>query len=74
MHRGWEDRRFSCARSRKVAIEAIGFTIDALARERLLLLAAYRNRLFHYPPPVSIEPGEVRDAFPALTDLMQRLE
>ena len=29
LHRGWEDRRFSCRRSRATAAEAIGLTVDA---------------------------------------------
>lgn len=73
LHRGWEDRRFSCARSRKTAREAVGVTLDRQDVERLLLLAAYRNRLFRYPPPIRIVPAEILAAFPALQGLVERL-
>ena len=73
MHRGWEDRRFSCARSRKTASEAVGVTLEKTQVDHLLLLAAYRNRLFRYPPPIKIVPAEILAAFPALKGLVERL-
>ncbi len=73
LHRGWEDRRFSCARSRQTAREAVGLTLEAADRDRLLLLAAYRNRLFRYPPPIRIVPAEIAAAFPALERLVESL-
>ena len=48
LHRGWEDRRFSCKRSRATAQKAAGVTLDRDGRDKLLLLAAYRNRIFRY--------------------------
>ena len=54
MHRGWEDRRFSCRRSRETASEAVGYRIPPDDREALLLLSAYRNRVFRLPPPVRV--------------------
>ncbi len=73
LHRGWEDRRFSCARSRKTAREAVGLTLDKEDIDRLLLLAAYRNRLFRYPPPIRLVPAEILAAFPTLQGLVERL-
>jgi hypothetical protein len=73
MHRGWEDRRFACQRSRVVAREAVGVTLSAAEQAHLLLLAAYRNRLFRCPPPVRVVPGEIHDALPALDRLVRRL-
>jgi len=73
MHRGWEDRRFSCNRSRVAAQEAIGVTLGADEQGRLLLLAAYRNRLFRCPPPVRVVPGEIRPAFKVLERLVEGL-
>ncbi len=73
MHRGWEERRFSCARSRKTAREAVGVTLDKTAIDHLLLLAANRNRLFRYPPPIKIVPAEITAAFPALRGLVEQL-
>lgn len=73
LHRGWEDRRFSCRRSRNAAQEAIGVTLSAADQEALLLLSAYRNRLFRCPPPVRIEPGAIIAAFDPLERLVQGL-
>jgi hypothetical protein len=73
MHRGWEDRRFSCLRSRNTAGEAIGVTLDESDQSDLLLLSAYRNRLFRYPPPVRVVPGEILDALVTLDRLVAGL-
>ena len=73
LHRGWEDRRFACRRSRVTAQGAVGIVLSEAEREQLLLLAAYRNRIFRYPPPVRIVPGEVLPAFAALKSLVGRL-
>lgn len=73
LHRGWEDRRFSCRRSRQTAQAVIGLSLKADARERLLALAAYRNRIFRLPPPVEIVPDALRDGFTALTELVVAL-
>ena len=73
MHRGWEDRRFSCGRSRATARAAIGLTLSADDQEQLLLLAAYRNRLFRCPPPVRVVPGEILGAFGRLERLVEGL-
>jgi len=70
MHRGWEDRRFSCRRSRVTAQGAAGISLTAEEQEQLLLLSAYRNRLFRCPPPVRVIPGEVLPAFAALRRLV----
>ncbi len=74
LHRGWEDRRFSCRRSRETAQQAIGVTLEEGQRNDLLLLSAYRNRIFRYPPPLRIVPAEILEAFRALLDLVPRLE
>jgi len=73
MHRGWEDRRFSCRRSRAATREAVGVTLTAEDQEQLLLLAAYRNRLFRCPPPVRVVPGEILSAFDHLETLVAGL-
>lgn len=74
MHRGWEDRRFSCRRSRVTAQEAIEVTLNDEEQEQLLILAAYRNRLFRTPPPVLVRPGDILAAFEALDRLVAGLE
>lgn len=73
MHRGWEDRRFSCRRSRTTAREALGITLAAAERDKLLLLSAYRNRISRNPPPVRIVPGEIITAFDSLVPVVERL-
>ena len=73
MHRGWEDRRFSCRRSRVTAQDAIGVTLSAEDQGQLLLLAAYRNRLFRYPPPIRVVPSEILPAFAGLERLVEGL-
>ena len=73
LHRGWEDRRFSCKRARATAQEAVGVTLASEERDQLLLLAAYRNRIFRYPPPLRVVPGDILPAFTALTRLVESL-
>lgn len=73
LHRGWEDRRFSCKRSRVTAQEALGVSLTEEERRDLLLLSAYRNRIFRAPPPVRIVPAEILDAFGSLDRLMERI-
>ena len=73
MHRGWEDRAFACRRSRAVAREAVGITLTPEEQARLLLLAAYRNRLFRCPPPVRVLPAEIRAGLDVLEKLVERL-
>jgi hypothetical protein len=73
LHRGWEDRRFSCKRARVTAQEAVGVTLASDERDQLLLLAAYRNRIFHYPPPLELVPGDILPAFSTLALLVEGL-
>lgn len=73
LHRGWEDRRRSCARSRQLARETLGIELDGPTRERLLRLEAYRNRIFRIPPPIRIRPTEIVEAFPDLERLVEAL-
>jgi len=73
LHRGWEDRRFSCKRSRITAKEALGISLEEEEREQLLLLSAYRNRIFRSPPPVKIVRDEILTAFPGLNRLVKSL-
>lgn len=74
LHRGWEDRRLSCTRSRATAWKALGISLDDDTREKLLLLTAYRNRIFRCPPPIRISTADILDAFPALVSLIEKLK
>jgi acetylornithine/succinyldiaminopimelate/putrescine aminotransferase len=51
----------------------IGVSLSAQEQDQLLLLSAYRNRVFRCPPPVRVEPGKVRTAFESLERLMEGL-
>jgi hypothetical protein len=73
LHRGWEDRRFSCKRSRVTAKTALGITLGEKEREELLLLSAYRNRIFRSPPPVRVVRREILAGFPTLNRLVEAL-
>jgi hypothetical protein len=73
LHRGWEDRAASCYRSRGKPHSVTGIALSEEARHHLLLLLAYRNRIFRVQPPVKIVVPEILDAYPALVDLMGRL-
>ena len=73
LHRGWEDRRFACRRSRRTAQDALGLALDATDQQRLLLLAAYRNRIFRFSPPVRLSPAAILDGFTALRRVVETL-
>lgn len=73
LHRGWEDRRFSCKRSRATAQGTLAVRLEEDQRSDLLLLSAYRNRIFRAPPPVRVVPGEIVSAFDSLSRLMRQL-
>lgn len=73
LHRGWEDRIESCRRSREKTRGVIGFSLAEDERKPLMLIGAYRNRLFALPPPVRIVPSEVIGAYPSLAVLADRL-
>lgn len=73
MHRGWEDRRFACRRSRVTAHEAIGVSLNEEEQHRLLVLAAYRTRIWRCSPPVRIVPQEIRPGFETLKNLVDQM-
>lgn len=73
LHRGWEDRRFACRRSRETARDAVGISLNDPQRKDLLLLAAYRNRFFRTPPPIRVVQKDILSAYPSLVDLVERL-
>ena len=73
LHHGWEDRRFSCARSRRAAREATGITLDGPTRTDLLWLAAFRNRIFQLPPPLRVDSARILAALPRLAALVEAL-
>jgi hypothetical protein len=73
LHRGWEDRRFSCRRSRVTAQGTLEVCLQEGERKDLLLLSAYRNRIFRAPPPVRVAPREILAAFDSLEELIQKL-
>jgi hypothetical protein len=73
LHHGWEDRTASCRRTREHTQRATGISLHESQRDALMLVGAYRNRIFLLPPPVRIVPEEVLGAFPTLEELVERL-
>jgi hypothetical protein len=73
LHHGWEDRVVSCRRSRARTRRATGVSVDEKRRDALILIGAYRNRIFVLPPPVRIVPDEVASAYPTLVELVEHL-
>jgi hypothetical protein len=73
LHAGAEDRGASCRSARRASREAVGFSLAHDARRPLMLIGAYRNRLFALPPPVRLVPSDVIGAFPSLAVLADRL-
>jgi hypothetical protein len=73
LHHGWEDRVVSCRRSRERAKRATGIVVPADQRDALMVIGAYRNRIFLLPPPVRIVPAKVVAAFPSLANLVEQL-
>ena len=50
----------------------LDIALDEEEREALLL-SAYRNGIFRSPPPVRVVRGEILEAFPVLSNLMEAL-
>ncbi len=73
LHRGWVDRVQVCRELRTNTKRATNLALDATQRDALMLIGAYRNRIFLLPPPVRIVPSEVLDAFPVLSELVEQL-
>ncbi len=73
-HLSDEPSRFSCERCRAAAHAALGFSLSGEDRDLLLLLLAYRNRIFRCAPPVDVRKAEILVAFPALAQLVERLQ
>lgn len=73
LHRGWQDRRRSCAQARGLAAEAFGFSITGDERQALLGALAICNRVFCIPPPVTLEASAVGAAFEPVLALIERI-
>ena len=73
LHHGWEDKVASCHRSREFARAVTGVSLDENSLEDLVLIGAYRNRIFRLPPPVWIVPADVKSAYQTLIDVVAQL-
>ena len=73
LHKGWVDHVQVCRELRTNTKRATGLSLDANQRGALMLIGAYRNRIFLLPPPVRIVPDEVLGAFPVLSELVGQL-
>lgn len=74
LHEGAVKAPFPCERARASARAVLGFTLGGEDRDLLLLLLAYRNRIFRCVPPVELRKEEVLVAFPALVQLVEKLQ
>jgi len=72
LHRGWQDRRRSCAQAREISAGAFGFSITGEERQQLLGALAICNRVFCIPPPVTLDRGAVQAAFAPVLTLIER--
>ena len=72
-YQGWQDRTSRCRGLRRQVNALVGDGIQAEQRGRLLLLLAAYHRLIRLPVGISVEAEPVRDAFPALLDLVEML-
>lgn len=73
LHRGWQDRRRSCAQARDLCADAFGFSITGEERQTLLAALAICNRVFCIPPPVTLEPAAVSAAFAPVLMLIEKI-
>ena len=73
LHRGWQDKAQSCSEARRLSRAAVGFSIDAIHRDSLLLALAIYQRIFCIPPPVQLGPEDARAALKAVDDLIDRI-
>lgn len=72
MHKGWA-RRSACLRSRQAAQGALSLILGEEERAPLLVLAAYRNRVFRSPPPLRVVPMQILNALGSLDRLKDAL-
>ncbi len=73
LHHGWEDKHSACHRVRAYTAEVTGISLGEKSRDDLILIGAYRNRIFRLPPPVRIIPNEVMGAYLTLINVVERL-
>ena len=70
---GWQDRTTRCRTLRKGVTEVIGSSVGQAQRDRLMVLLAAYHRLLRLPSEVISEAGPLREALPALFDLIDAL-
>ena len=72
-YQGWQDRTSRCHGLRRQMSGIVGGGIGEDQRRRLLLLLAAYHRLLRLPAGVELDTGAIRQAFPALLDLVDLL-
>ncbi len=72
-YQGWQDRTSRCQNLRRQVAGILGDSIREEPRQKLLLLLAVYNRIFHMPAAVEIDVAEAWKALPALFDLLKLL-
>ncbi len=70
---GWQDRTTRCRTLRKGVTAVIGSSVEQAQRDRLMVLLAAYHRLLRLPSEVVLEADPLREALPALFDLIDGL-
>ncbi len=70
---GWQDRTTRCRTLRKHVTAVIGSSVGQDQRDQLVLLLAAYHRLLRLPSAVELQAGPLREALPALFDLIDGL-
>ncbi len=70
---GWQDRTTRCRTLRKGVTSVIGSSVGRAQRDRLMVLLAAYHRLLRLPSGVVSEAQILREALPALFDLIEAL-
>jgi len=70
---GWQDRTTRCRTLRKHVTTVIGSSVGQDQRDQLVLLLAAYHRLLRLPSAVELQAGPLREALPALFDLIDGL-
>ena len=73
LHHGWTDHSALCRKGREIAQKAAGISLDERDRDDLVLIGAYRNRIFRLPPPTTVVPEDIVSAFPTLEKVVRKL-
>ena len=72
-YQGWQDRTARCHNLRQQVAGLVGGSVGEEQRQQLLLLLAAYHHLIRLPAGVELDAALIREAFPALLDLVALL-